>query len=243
MQRMLDRLGEQQLFYGGSGRSREFLFKRTAAQQYRRYEQCTDRVSTSHLTLKRSQWVRVSYANSLVDGKTKISVELMTIRWQGKPCDAVFFHVSRDLVHLGYLVSLTCLVHLVGERNKQVNLPVLPPSHTAIDQANQKSGLPRPTLTHSSWLHNVRWSFHRSSDSRWNVGRDSVHLQKEARAMRFIKVKDEERTGEVAINLDLVREAHFGGGLLHLYFERSATTQDDMTFTGENAQKIWAAMG
>ena len=56
--------------------------------------------------------------------------------------------------------------------------------------------------------------------------------------MRFVKVKDEERTGEVAINLDLVREAHFGGGLLHLYFERSSTTQDDMTFTGENAQKI-----
>jgi hypothetical protein len=63
------------------------------------------------------------------------------------------------------------------------------------------------------------------------------------KVMRFIKVKDEERTGEVAINLDLVREAHFGGGLLHLYFERSATTQDDATFTGENAQKIWAAMG
>ena len=46
--------------------------------------------------------------------------------------------------------------------------------------------------------------------------------------MRFVKVKDEERTGDVAINLDLVREAHFGGGLLHLYFERSSTTQDDM---------------
>ncbi|HJS66918.1 MAG TPA: hypothetical protein VLL94_03200 [Nitrospiraceae bacterium] len=61
--------------------------------------------------------------------------------------------------------------------------------------------------------------------------------------MRFVKVKDEERTGDVAINLDLVREAHFGGGLLRLYFERSATSQDDMTFTGENAQKIWAAMG
>jgi hypothetical protein len=43
--------------------------------------------------------------------------------------------------------------------------------------------------------------------------------------MRFIKVKDEERTGEAAINLDLVREAHYGGGLLHLYFERSATTR------------------
>jgi len=43
--------------------------------------------------------------------------------------------------------------------------------------------------------------------------------------------------------LDLIREAHFGGGLLHLYFERSSSSQDDMTFTGENAQKIWAAMG
>ena len=41
--------------------------------------------------------------------------------------------------------------------------------------------------------------------------------------MRFVKVKDEERTGDVAINLDLIREAHFGGGLLHLYFERSAS--------------------
>jgi hypothetical protein len=61
--------------------------------------------------------------------------------------------------------------------------------------------------------------------------------------MRFVKVKDEERTGEAAINLDLVREAHYGGGLLHLYFERSATTQDDVTFTDENAQKIWAALG
>ena len=61
--------------------------------------------------------------------------------------------------------------------------------------------------------------------------------------MRFIKVKDEERVGEVVINLDLVREAHFGGGLLHLYFERSATTQDDVTFTGKNAQKIWTARG
>jgi hypothetical protein len=61
--------------------------------------------------------------------------------------------------------------------------------------------------------------------------------------MRFVKVKDEERAGEVAINLDLVREAHFGGGLLHLYFERSSSAQDDMTFTGDNAQKIWAAMG
>jgi len=68
-------------------------------------------------------------------------------------------------------------------------------------------------------------------------------LQKEARIMRFVKVKDEERTGDVAINLDLIREAHFGGGLLHLYFERGSSTQDDITFTGENAQKIWAAMG
>lgn len=61
--------------------------------------------------------------------------------------------------------------------------------------------------------------------------------------MRFVKVKDEERPGEAAINLDLVREAHYGGGLLRLYFERGSTTQDDVTFTGENAQKIWAAMG
>jgi hypothetical protein len=61
--------------------------------------------------------------------------------------------------------------------------------------------------------------------------------------MRFIKVKDEERPGEAAINLDLVREAHYRGGLLHLYFERGSNTQDDVTFTGENAQKIWAAMG
>ena len=61
--------------------------------------------------------------------------------------------------------------------------------------------------------------------------------------MRFLKVQDEERSGEVAINLDLVREAHFGGGLLHLYFERSATSQDDVTFTGANASKLWAAMG
>lgn len=29
--------------------------------------------------------------------------------------------------------------------------------------------------------------------------------------MRFVKVQDEERSGQVAINLDLVREAHFGG--------------------------------
>lgn len=60
--------------------------------------------------------------------------------------------------------------------------------------------------------------------------------------MRSVKVKDEERQGEAAINLDLVREAHFGG-LLRLYFERDATTQDDVTFTGENARKIWEAMG
>jgi hypothetical protein len=70
-----------------------------------------------------------------------------------------------------------------------------------------------------------------------------VISNKEIHTMQFVKVKDEERTGDVAINLDLVREAHFGGGLLRLYFERSATSQDDMTFTGENAQKIWAAMG
>ena len=69
------------------------------------------------------------------------------------------------------------------------------------------------------------------------------HDEKGVHVMRFVKVKDEERTGEVAINLDLVREAHFGGGLLHIYFERSSSAQDDMTFTGENAQKIWAAMG
>ena len=61
--------------------------------------------------------------------------------------------------------------------------------------------------------------------------------------MRFVKVQDEERSGQVAINLDLVRETHFGGGLLHLYFERSATSQDDVTFTGDNAAKLWAAMG
>lgn len=71
---------------------------------------------------------------------------------------------------------------------------------------------------------------------------DVITPQKGA-AMRFIKVMDEERSGEVAINLDLVREAHFGKGLLHLFFERSSSAQDDMTFTGENAQKIWAAMG
>ena len=60
--------------------------------------------------------------------------------------------------------------------------------------------------------------------------------------MKFVKVQDEDRPGEVAINLDLVREAHFGAGLLRLYFERGAS-QDDMTFTGENAKHIWAAMG
>jgi hypothetical protein len=69
------------------------------------------------------------------------------------------------------------------------------------------------------------------------------HSHTEVLTMRFIKVQDEERKGEVAINLDLVREAHFGGGMLHLYFERSSSAQDDMTFTGENAKKIWAAMG
>jgi len=47
----------------------------------------------------------------------------------------------------------------------------------------------------------------------------------------------------VGINLDLVREAHYGGGLLHLYFEHRSSSQDDMTFTGENAQTLWAAMG
>src|SRR6476620_11200229 len=41
--------------------------------------------------------------------------------------------------------------------------------------------------------------------------------------MKFVKVQDEERPGEVAINLDLVREAHFGGGLLRIYFERGAS--------------------
>ena len=61
--------------------------------------------------------------------------------------------------------------------------------------------------------------------------------------MRFIKVQNEERKGEAAINLDLVREAHFGGGVLHLYFEHGSTSQDDITFTGENAKAIWAAMG
>ena len=76
-----------------------------------------------------------------------------------------------------------------------------------------------------------------------HVGGVRHSTNKEGDVMRFVKVKDEERPGEVAINLDLVREAHFGGGLLHLYFERSSSAQDDMTFTGENAQKIWAAMG
>jgi len=61
--------------------------------------------------------------------------------------------------------------------------------------------------------------------------------------MRFIKVQKEERRREVVFNLDLVREAHFGGGLLHLYFERSSSSQNDMTFTGENTPKIWASMG
>ena len=53
--------------------------------------------------------------------------------------------------------------------------------------------------------------------------------------MKFVKVQDEERPGEVAINLDLVREAHFGGGLLRLYFERGAS-QDDMC-----GRKIWTS--
>ena len=60
--------------------------------------------------------------------------------------------------------------------------------------------------------------------------------------MRFVKVKDEDRPGEAAINLDLVRQAHFGGGVLRLFFERG-TTVDEVTFSGENAQNIWAAMG
>jgi len=58
--------------------------------------------------------------------------------------------------------------------------------------------------------------------------------------MRFIKVQKEERRGEVAINLDLVRKAHFGGGLLHLYFEQSSSSQNDMTFTGENTLYFFA---
>jgi hypothetical protein len=74
-------------------------------------------------------------------------------------------------------------------------------------------------------------------------GNPILPSHKEAGVMRFVKVQDEERAGQVAINLDLVREAHFGGGLLHLYFERSAASQDDVTFTGENAAKLWAAMG
>jgi hypothetical protein len=41
--------------------------------------------------------------------------------------------------------------------------------------------------------------------------------------MRFVKVKDEDRPGDAAINLDLVRQAHFGGGVLRLYFERGTT--------------------
>ena len=39
--------------------------------------------------------------------------------------------------------------------------------------------------------------------------------------MRFVKVNDEERAGEVAINLDLVREASLWRRPLHVYFERS----------------------
>ena len=42
--------------------------------------------------------------------------------------------------------------------------------------------------------------------------------------MRFVKVQDEERAGEAAINLDLVREAHYGAGMLHLYFERGSSS-------------------
>ena len=60
--------------------------------------------------------------------------------------------------------------------------------------------------------------------------------------MRFVKVNDEDRPGEAAINLDLVRQAHFGSGVLRLYFERGATV-DEVTYTGENAKTIWAAMG
>jgi len=60
--------------------------------------------------------------------------------------------------------------------------------------------------------------------------------------MRFVKVKDEDHPGDAAINLDLVRQAHFGAGVLRVYFERGATV-DETTFTGENAQKLWAAMG
>jgi len=50
-------------------------------------------------------------------------------------------------------------------------------------------------------------------------------------------LKDEERTGEVAINLDL-SEKRLWRRLLHLYFDAAPHT-GDMTFTGENAQKIW----
>jgi len=60
--------------------------------------------------------------------------------------------------------------------------------------------------------------------------------------MRFVKVTDEDRPGEAAINLDLVRQAHFGTGVLRLYFERGSTV-DEVTYKGENAKKIWAAMG
>lgn len=74
------------------------------------------------------------------------------------------------------------------------------------------------------------------------AGSGVFHFNGRSDVMKFVKVKDEERPGDVAINLDLVREAHFGGGLLRLYFERGAS-QDDMTFTGENAKTIWAAMG
>ncbi len=62
--------------------------------------------------------------------------------------------------------------------------------------------------------------------------------------MRFVKVTDEDKPGGLAaINLDLVREAHYANGLLRIFFERSEQSQDDMTFTGENAKKIWEALG
>ncbi|MFO0773310.1 MAG: hypothetical protein U0172_01420 [Nitrospiraceae bacterium] len=62
--------------------------------------------------------------------------------------------------------------------------------------------------------------------------------------MRFVKVTDEDKPGgEAAINLDLVREAHYANGMLRIFFERSAQSQDDMTFTRDNAKKIWEAMG
>ena len=60
--------------------------------------------------------------------------------------------------------------------------------------------------------------------------------------MRFVKFKDEDRLGDALVNLDLARQAHFGGGVLRLYFEKG-TTVDEVTFTGENAMKLWAALG